>query len=1094
MKTKKGRSRRAETSSGSAAQRGAFPVVGIGASAGGLEAVKELFANMPSDTGMAFVFIQHLDPSHASSLPEILSRNTKLPVVETNHDLRLKPDHIFIIPPNKDIQISKSMLHLSPRKSVGGLHLPIDTFLHSLAEDRKAAAIGVILSGTGSDGVLGLKAIKTEGGITFAQDSESAKYAAMPENAIVAGAVDFVLSPHRIAAELVKLAHFVGHPPAAGAEAVSAGPADKEKTLKEIIALLRTATGIDFLKYNPNTIERRILRRMALGNISTMARYAENLRHNSTEVHSLYEDIFIHVTSFFRNSDRFEVLKSKIYPSLVENRKPEEPIRIWCAGCSTGEEAYSLAMTLLEYLGSKENNTPIQIFATDISETAINKARAATYPTNIEAHVSPQRLKRFFVKVDAGYQISKHVRELCVFTKHDVTNDPPFSRLDLISCSNVLIYFVPPTQKKILSTFHYALKPSGILMLGKSESVGSLLHLYESLDTKHRIYSKKAIATPNPALAYGGVASQQAPDAARERPDTLFDLQREADQLVLGRYGHRGLLVDGKMKILQFRGALGRLLAPGSGEATLNLTAMLHHDLRIPVRLLIEKAGKQNQPVFKKNIPVKIDKVTTLVSLEVVPITNRFDHEQCFLVLLEEEYSRAERSRTASGRGAARSTDSSRETRINELQQELEESREYLQLLTEQQEISNQKLDAANEELQSANEEMQSANEELQSTNEELQSTNEELETAKEELESSNEELNTLNEELQNRNSDLEQLNKRLAVTRDYAEAIIKTMREPFLVLDSTLKVQSGNAAFYRAFHVDPSETVTRYLFDLGAGEWNIPELRRMLEDVLFKGAEFKDYEIERDFPGIGTRTLSLNALRISRDGGRADMILLAIGDITHLKQLEVAQDVMVREVHHRVKNNLQIISSLLSLQAHFVHDKDALEMFKETANRIRSIAFIHEKLHQTDQPATVNFKIYASGLVNSLFEFYGLDAKRITLRTDIDDVFFHMDRAVPCGLILNELLTNAMKHAFPAGRKGMIRVELKEHRAGPGKKTRNYTLKVRDNGVGMPKAFHLGKSTSLGMKIIQLLTKQIGGTVETHRNHGTTFQITFPK
>ncbi|HJZ10609.1 MAG TPA: histidine kinase dimerization/phosphoacceptor domain -containing protein, partial [Acidobacteriota bacterium] len=434
------------------------------------------------------------------------------------------------------------------------------------------------------------------------------------------------------------------------------------------------------------------------------------------------------------------------------------------------------------------------------------------------------------------------------------------------------------------------------------------------------------------------------------------------------------------------------------------------------------------------------------------------------------------------------------ENRLKELQQELEESREYLQLMTEQQEMNNQKLDAANEELQSANEEMQSANEELQSANEELQSTNEELETAKEELESSNEELNTLNEELQNRNLDLEQLNKQLAVTRDYAEAIIKTMTEPFLVLDSTLKVQSGNAAFYRAFHVEESETVNRYLFDLGNAQWNIPELRRMLEDVLFKGAEFQDYEIERDFPGIGTRTLSLNALRISKEGSRADLILLAIGDITHLKQLEVAHEVMLREVHHRVKNNLQVISSLLSLQAQFVQDKDALEMFKESANRIRSIAFIHEKLHQTDQPATVNFKVYVHDLANSLFEFYGLDAKRVALKMDINDVRFHMDRAVPCGLILNELLTNAMKHAFPKGRKGNIRIELKEHGDGPGQKTRSYRLKVRDNGVGMPKAFHLGKTTSLGMKLIRLLTDQIGGKFKMDRNHGTAFEITFSR
>ncbi|HJZ11446.1 MAG TPA: CheR family methyltransferase, partial [Acidobacteriota bacterium] len=510
------------------------------------------------------------------------------------------------------------------------------------------------------------KAIKSEGGITFAQDSQSAKYAAMPENAIVAGAVDFVLSPRKIAAELVKLAHFVGHPPPAGAEAGPAvGPADNEKPFKEIITLLRSATGINFSNYNPNTIQRRILRRMALSNIQNMAQYAESLRNNSSELRSLYEDIFIHVTNFFRNPDRFEALKSRIYPAIVENKKPGESIRIWCAGCSTGEEAFSLAITLVEYMSANEDKTPIQIFATDISETAINKARAATYPTNIEAHVSLQRLKRFFVKHDTGYQISKQVRELCVFTKHDVTNDPPFSRLDLISCSNVLIYFVPSTQKKILATFHYALKPSGFLILGKSESVGNLLNFYESLDNKHKIYSRKEITTSNLALGYSRVSSQHVVDTVQERPsETGFDLQREADQLVLARYGHRGLLLDDKMRILQFRGVMGRLLAPGSGEATLNLTAMLHEDLRIPVHVLIEKAGKQNQTVFKKNVPVRIDKILTRVSVEVIPITNRFDQQRFFLVLLEEEYPRAERRKTANRKGAAKSADGIQESRI----------------------------------------------------------------------------------------------------------------------------------------------------------------------------------------------------------------------------------------------------------------------------------------------------------------------------------------------------------------------------------------------------------------------------------------------
>ncbi len=1061
-----------------------FPVVGIGASAGGLEAVKELFKHLPPDTGMSFVFIQHLDPTHASSLPEILSRTTRIPVIETSHDLRLKPDHIFVIPPNKDITVSNATLFLSPRNKSSGLHLPIDTFLQTLAEDKKGAAVGVILSGTGSDGVLGLRAIKSEGGITFAQDSESAKYAAMPENAIAAGVVDFVLSPRKIADELVKLSRFEGRAFLFGKSIrPGVGAAERGNHLRAIIALLRESTGVDFSHYNPNMIVRRIFRRMALAKTQKLEQYAESLLKNPSEARALYEDIFIHVTNFFRDPDRFEVLKSSIYPAIAKNKKPGEAIRIWCAGCSTGEEAYSLAITLLEYLGSKEAHIPIQIFATDISETAINKARAATYPANIEAHVSPERLKRFFVKQEGGYQISKAVRELCIFTKHDVTKDPPFSRLDLISCSNVLIYFSPPMQRKILSIFHYALKPSGFLILGKSESVGRQLHFFEPTEVKHKIYSRKKTFSPNIGLAYSNLSSQPVMKKgleSQEGPENVFDLQKQVDQLVLSRYRHRGVIVDENMKIVQFRGIMGPLLDPASGEATLDLIRMLHKDLRVPLRVLIQKARKENQAVVKKNVQVKIDRTVIYFSLEVIPVANPRDREKFFLVLLEEEHSLPKASQSLRGKRAAKPGDRDREIRIVELQQELQESREYLQSMIEQHEVGNEKLDAANEELQSANEELQSANEEL--------------ETAKEELESSNEELNTVNEELQNRNLDLEQLNKQFRATRDYAEAIIKTMREPFVVLDSTLKVKSGNAAFYRTFKLDPNQTLNRYLFDLVHAQWNIPRLRPMLENVLVKGVEFQDYETEGDFPGIGTRTLSLNARRISEGDGREELILLAIGDITHQKELDAAHDVMLQEVHHRVKNSLQLISSLLSLQAPFIHDENALALFKESANRIRSIAFIHEKLHQAGKPATVNFKEYVFDLANSLFGFYGLDPKKITLSLDLDDVLLPMKRAVPCGLILNELITNAMKYAFPADRKGEIHIELKQHRDVRGQKTSSYGLTVRDSGIGIPTDFNLEETTTLGMRIIRLLTKQIDGTLEMQLSPGTTFHITFPQ
>ena len=468
-----------------------FVVVGVGASAGGLEALSDLLANLPEKTGMAIVVVQHLDPQHESKLSNLLSRVTHLPVLEATQDLAVQPDHVYVIPKNTTMTIAQGVLQLAPRGGVRGTHLPIDLFLKSLAEDRQSAAIGVILSGTGSDGTLGMEEIKAAGGITFAQDESSAKYP-MPQSAARSGCIDLVLPPDQIARELTRIGQ---HPYVAPDQAAQAGAglsAEDDVHFRKILAILRAAFRVDFSAYRETTVRRRILRRMVLQTKDNLAEYIEYLRKDPPEVEALYQDILINVTSFFREPQTFEVLKESVFPEILKTKSQDTPIRVWVPGCSTGQEAYSLAIALVEFLEQQPVRPPIQIFATDLGDTvSLVKAREGVYPENIEAEVSPERLRRFFTKDQETYRISKSIRDMCAFARQNVTADPPFSHLDLISCRNVLIYLTPVVQKRVIPTFHYALNPSGFLLLGASETVGSFAGLFGVVDPKFRIYAKK---------------------------------------------------------------------------------------------------------------------------------------------------------------------------------------------------------------------------------------------------------------------------------------------------------------------------------------------------------------------------------------------------------------------------------------------------------------------------------------------------------------------------------------------------------------------------------------------------------------------------
>ncbi|HBE80841.1 MAG TPA: hypothetical protein DDW65_24100 [Firmicutes bacterium] len=577
------------------------PVVCIGASAGGLEAFTQVLQHLSSNTGMAFVLIQHLDPAHPSMLTEILARLTEMPVGEIKTNQAVESNHIYIIPPNANLVILHGVLHLLPREDPPRIHLPIDYFMNSLAEDQGNRAIGVILSGTASDGTLGLKAIKAAGGITFVQDPGTAKYDGMPRHAIAGGDADFVLPPPEIAQELALLGRH-SYLLISKTQLVDDKLLDDHDNMNRIFSLMRTAIGADFSYYKPNTLKRRIMRRMVLHNINGVPGYVKYLQHNPAEIKALAQDILIGVTSFFRDQETFEQLKGELFPNLIKNKTGNTPIRIWVPGCSTGEEAYSIAIALLEFFEEQGIHHPIQIFATDLNGSAIGKARSGIYPESIRQDLTPERLRRFFIKVNGSYQISKKVRDLCIFAEQNVIKDPPFSGLDLISCRNVLIYFGPVIQRKVIPIFHYALKPTGYLLLGTSESVGTFLDLFALADKKNKIYAKKATVTPLnfDFTTIGSGVSRLEEEKGMREPRVDYDVLQEADQLLLTQYVPASILVNDKLEILQFRGQTDAYLSHAPGVASFNLFKMTRPDLAIELHKTIHQADKEEHPVRKK--------------------------------------------------------------------------------------------------------------------------------------------------------------------------------------------------------------------------------------------------------------------------------------------------------------------------------------------------------------------------------------------------------------------------------------------------------------------------------------------------------------
>jgi two-component system CheB/CheR fusion protein len=847
---------------------GAFPIVAIGASAGGLKAFEELLSALPREPGMAFILVPHLSPQFKSHLAEILARSTKLPVGSIEGGEKVAPNRIYVVPPNHTMMIKGGILRLSSPDGSGDLRSPIDAFFRSLADDQRERAIGVLLSGTGSDGTAGLQAIKDRGGKTFAQDESTATYLNMPHSAVVSGCVDFVLPPAEIGKKLGS-GRIGGDRPR--------GKPKAEETLNGILELLRIVKGVDFGHYKRDTLRRRIHRRMALKRIREPEKYLRLLKADPGEVGELFSDILICVTSFFREPETFRALKSLIYPRILKNAPANTPVRIWIPGCSTGEEAYSHAMNFVEFLGERISQIYFQIFATDVNPAVIEKARAGRYTKKMAAGVSPERLRRFFVEAGDGYRVAPFLRERCVFAAHNLVQDPPFTGLDLISCRNLLIYLGPALQEKALEVFQYALKPSGVLMLGRAETIGNSLGRFSPLNEKEKVFFVRTPGSPArlnfappsrfPQTETSFEKSERGWDGAGKPASDALDPQGRLDSVLPARYIPNGVVVNADLEILRFLGDTSPYLRPAPGKPSLNLRRMASAELLLELRTAIHASRKEACAVRKEIAVPRSGGAPLNARVEVLPFRAADLYKDCFLVLFEEIVSAKPDQRQT---GPARRGKESR--RVLELKEDLALSGEHLKAIIDEQESTNARLKSANESLLSSNEELQSINEEFETTKEELQSANEELQSTNEELITSTEEVVRGNQVLNRANSDLSNL--------------LANINIPIVLLDANLTVHRFTPSAEKVLGLS-SEKIGRPIADIRF-PLHLPDLKPLLLNVI-KAGHVRTLEVQ----DMGGRwyVLILRPYRTDKnktEKSRAEGAVMAFIDIHDRKLSEI--------------------------------------------------------------------------------------------------------------------------------------------------------------------------------------------------------------
>jgi len=921
---------------------------------------------------MTFVIIQHRSTESKSVMVSLLKKYTDLDVQEIEDNMRVEPETVYINPPHQDILIKNGRFHWETPADTYGVHLPIDHFFRSLGQDQAERAIGIVLSGTGTDGTLGVKAIKAAGGMAMVQQESQAKYSAMPRSALDTGLIDFVLPVEKMAAELKQ---YIKHPYLTSRREPLIGAEKFERALRDIFSLVHTITGHDFTNYKRNTIRRRIERRMAVHKLDDIKDYVRFLRENSGEVRTLFKDLTITVTNFFRDPEAFKSLREKVITEIIQNKPLQSPVRVWVPGCATGEEAYSIAMVLEETMSGLQKKHDVQVFATDIDEDAIETARYGMYTDSVAADISKERLERFFTEFDHSYKIKDLIREKLVFAKQDLIRDPPFSKLDLICCRNVLIYMGPELQRRIIPLFHYTLNPNGYLFLGTSETIGQFSDLFAPLDSRQKIFRRKSQGLKHyehPAVPL----SMESADGAMgqgQPPKQTMDLSQLAERLILREYSLPCVLVDDRFNIVYFNGDTGSFLIQPGGEPTTHILKMIRPELHYTLSVLLHKAEREEKVLTSEDMQIRLDSDVQTFKMVVRPIRESGVRQRLMLVVFDCK-TKAERPAAAKAQDRQASGEGKTEPRVKALEQELASTKEYLQTTIEELETSNEELKSSNEELQSTNEELQSANEELETSREELQSTNEELRTVNSEHQTKIEELARANDDLNNllastniatifldmdlnikrftpesknlfkfidtdmgrpldnivNTLEYEELEKdtrkvldtlvkterevrtkddtwlrvkiapyrttdnvidgvvitafdigREKTAQNYAQSIVETIRQPLLVLDEGLKVVSVNPAFCGKFKVEASDTEGKRLYDLDNRQWDNPELRKLLADILLHDTFIQGFLIEHEFPAIGKRRMSLNARRVQWKGKGAEHILVSFEDIT---------------------------------------------------------------------------------------------------------------------------------------------------------------------------------------------------------------------
>lgn len=1200
-------------------------VVGIGASTGGSDAITAVLENLPEQTGMAFVLVQNLDPNHEGPSPLLgtLGSKTGMPVKETGDEGRVEANHVYVVPPGAGMVIENGILRLAPRTSFHGQQMPIDVFFRALAADRHDRAIGVILSGAGSDGALGLQAIRGEGGITFCQEPASAGNACMPDAAISTDGVDFVLAPAEIGKELGRIGR---HPysrkrpdkaPAAeGTTETEAGKAGAKKSaaragghdrhgagMRRVLMLLKHSFGTDVTQYPPVTMQRRVLRRMALLHIDQVEDYIRFLLGHEGELITLHQEILLKVNSFFRDPGAFEFLKRRVFPSIFKDCRGSQGVRLWVPGCSTGEEAYSLAICLSEYLERHLANCPVQIFATDLSEAALDRARGGTYIENIALDVSADRLRRYFTRIGRNYQIAKPIREQIVFARHNLVKDPPFSRLDFISCRNLLSDLSPDHRRQIGFALHYALRPGGYLVLDPSDNLDELAGLFTPFDQELCVFVRKN--TPSrarPELWVTGPLEPERQAPGLEPPGSPLlsahfgrvnparavreaggpEVLQEANRLLIQRYAPAGVVINSRFEVIQFHGQGHAYFEPAYGKASFNLLKLIKEPLAIHVRTLVAAARRNFIPRTQR-VTYREHGLTHELELEVVPLTAL--SERHFLILFHRATPGGPGpAPAASERGPASLPVKERTPQTHEiemLRQELAATRQHLENIIREQDIANEEIKVANEEILCSNEELQSTNEELEAAKEELQTGNDELATLNQELQVRNAELANVNNDLINlvnsipfailmlgrdgrirrftgtatrlfnlipadlgrpfsdiwsnlqvpdlshlideviqtvtskerevqdkegrwysmsirpyRTSehkidgaviclvDVDELKRSLAAfkrSRDFAQAVVETIREPLLVLDAGLRVKSANTAFYTMFGATPQETLGRLLHTLADGDWDIPRLRRLVADVLETGNRLQDYVIEHNFREIGRKRLLLNGRRIDGEDQAPPLILLAIEDATEKRRIE--QQVlavgererrrMAQELHDGLGQHLTAITFV----AQTIHYQLQHQNYAEAAKNA-------EQLVTQVSEATGLTRDLAKGLHPMQLQADQFQTAMEALANNVSNLFkvvctFSCDHpclppadrdegATQLYRIAQEAINNALKHAKPT----RITISYKHD-----PQTGQARLLIGNDGSGSPKPAGPGQiPRGMGLKIMRYRAESIGG------------------